>query len=158
MRTPRTLAAACRRLGAAPAEALRAPRPLAAPRPRAFGSASNAGASSSRLPPTLHTLLAAEPRPPAAVVEVHAWARAVRNHRNMAFVELSDGSLPGAATLQAVVRGPLRDRLGTALAPGAALRLSGRLVESKGQGQALELQVEEAHVEGATNAMVRRPV
>jgi len=79
-------------------------------------------------------------------VLIFGWVRTVRSSRNVAFIEINDGSCVG--NLQAVINDPdsfpaLKDIL-----TGASVRLSGRLIESPAEGQKYELSVEELQLIG----------
>lgn len=91
---------------------------------------------------------------------VVAYVRSVRHHRNVTFLGLADGSLPGHATLQAVVRhqaanpepqGSSQD-LVRQLTPGAAVEVVGPLRSSKGRGQDVEMEVQQLSVTGTCDA------
>jgi asparaginyl-tRNA synthetase len=80
-------------------------------------------------------------------VTVQGWARTVRAQKHVLFLQLNDGScLPD---LQVVVAEDHPDfaALG-AVGPGAALAVTGALVESAGQGQRFEVNAAEVTVHG----------
>ena len=84
-----------------------------------------------------------------------AYARVVRSHRNVTFISLADGSLPGNETLQGVYRSSsssstLPDH--QQLAPGVGLELTGRLKPSRGRGQAYEFDIEHLKVTAPVDA------
>ena len=89
-----------------------------------------------------------EPSP----VQIVGHARSIRTHRNLTFLSLTDGSLPGDATLQAVLRGPVKAQWDSLLSLGTALELTGRLQASKGASQAVEFAVEQLAVTGSSEA------
>lgn len=125
-----------------------------------FGSSSRSFATSARvysekvIPESLSKLLTraqkafeagfTEPIP----VSVTGWLRSTRKQKSVTFLELSDGSLPGTRSLQAIVRSSQNspssdiDRL-AGLTVGTALRLSGDLKPGRGskKGQEIELVV-----------------
>ncbi len=80
-------------------------------------------------------------------VEVTGWIRNKRVSKNIAFLELNDGSK--LSNLQVVF---LKDGLGPAVVEpvekGAAVRVTGQLVESQGKGQNFEIKAEEFEVIG----------
>ncbi|SPO31094.1 related to Asparaginyl-tRNA synthetase [Ustilago trichophora] len=86
-------------------------------------------------------------------VSVTGWLRSTRKQKSITFLELSDGSLPGPLSLQAVVRSSKDspsseiDRL-AGLTVGTALRLTGHLQPGRGtkKGQAVELDVTSVEV------------
>uniref|UniRef100_V5GSD9 asparagine--tRNA ligase n=2 Tax=Kalmanozyma brasiliensis (strain GHG001) TaxID=1365824 RepID=V5GSD9_KALBG len=79
-------------------------------------------------------------------VNVTGWLRSTRKQKSITFLELSDGSLPGSRSLQAIVRSSASspssdiDRL-AGLTVGTALRLTGHLKPGRGTkaGQSIEL-------------------
>ncbi len=82
--------------------------------------------------------------------ELAGWVRSVRTSKEMAFISLNDGS--NLAGIQIVADHKLANfadiaRLGT----GAALGVTGRLVESPASGQAWELAAEEIRIIGAAD-------
>ncbi len=80
-------------------------------------------------------------------VVVKGWVRAFRSNR---FIQLNDGSTIN--NIQAVVDFEQFDeQLLKKVTTGAALSLKGKLIESQGAGQAVELQVEELVVLGEAN-------
>ncbi|SNX87025.1 related to Asparaginyl-tRNA synthetase [Melanopsichium pennsylvanicum] len=86
-------------------------------------------------------------------VTVTGWLRSTRKQKSITFLELSDGSLLGGRSLQAVVRSSKDspsseiDRL-AGLTMGTALRLSGTLKPGRGTkvGQAVELDASSIEV------------
>ncbi|HUT76844.1 MAG TPA: asparagine--tRNA ligase [Polyangia bacterium] len=75
------------------------------------------------------------------------WVRTARRGKGVAFVELTDGTC--AASLQVVVAEALPDFEAIARASvGAALRVTGRLVESPAAGQRVELEAGTVEVVG----------
>ena len=51
------------------------------------------------LPPTIRNILAQGPS--ESLIDVHGWIRSIRAHKNVAFVEVDDGT----ARVQAVLKG-----------------------------------------------------
>lgn len=87
---------------------------------------------------------------PGDVVTVHGWVRTKRESKNLAFLELSDGST--VRSLQIVIdleNAPpeLTDRLARATT-GAAIEVTGLLAESPGRSQAVELRASALAVVG----------
>ncbi|PWN35959.1 asparaginyl-tRNA synthetase [Meira miltonrushii] len=85
---------------------------------------------------------------------IACFVRSVRKHRNVTFLAISDGSLLSGEqqTLQAVLRGSLKEQYDNHLASGIALELVVEAAKSKGQGQDVELLVKEMQVTGETDA------
>ena len=71
-------------------------------------------------------------------VFVKGWVRTKRGNKNVAFIALNDGSI--IHNLQIVVDVPAFDEnLLKRITTGACIAVSGKLVESKGQGQSMEV-------------------
>ncbi|MCO5585373.1 hypothetical protein L7F22_039306 [Adiantum nelumboides] len=85
---------------------------------------------------------------------IACFVRSVRKHRNVTFLAISDGSLLSGEqqTLQAVLRGSLKEQYDQRLTSGVALELIVQSAKSKGQGQDVELLVKEMQVTGETDA------
>lgn len=80
-------------------------------------------------------------------VLVQAWVRTLRSSKKYSFCELNDGSCMG--NLQVVIDNSLIDPEQLKLVTtGASVRVSGILVQSQGQGQAVELQASQLEVLG----------
>ena len=86
-------------------------------------------------------------------VSVKGWLRSTRKQKSITFLEVSDGSLGGSRSLQAVIRSSKDspssdiDRL-AGLTVGTALRLTGHLKPGRGskRGQEIELEVSSVQV------------
>ena len=97
------------------------------------------------MPIKLKALLSTTPA--GQEVTVQGWVRTFRANR---FIALNDGSTLG--NLQCVVDFENFDEdLLKEITTGAALKISGRYVESQGKGQAAEIQVEALHVYGTAD-------
>ena len=97
------------------------------------------------MPIKLKALLSTTPA--GQEVTVQGWVRTFRANR---FIALNDGSTLG--NLQCVVDFENFDEdLLKEVTTGAALKISGRYVESQGKGQAAEIQVEALHVYGTAD-------
>jgi asparaginyl-tRNA synthetase len=101
--------------------------------------------------PRVKTILDMEPR--GQTVTVRGWVRTRRESRDFCFVEINDGSC--LANLQVVITpqnvadyGEVVPRLAT----GASVELSGRLLESPGKGQRVEVHASEVQVVGEAPA------
>ena len=85
--------------------------------------------------------------PIGQAVVLNGWVRTFRSNR---FIALNDGSSPG--TVQCVVD---FDRFDPALLrqvnTGAALKITGTLVESQGKGQNVEVMVNDIYVHGGAD-------
>jgi len=72
--------------------------------------------------------------------------RTCRKSKNVAFVEISDGSC--MPTIQAVIGEPDKFPALEKILTGAAVRVKGKLIESQGKGQKYEIAVEELDLVG----------
>jgi len=91
--------------------------------------------------------------PTGSELTVAGWVRTVRNSKGgFSFIALNDGSC--LANLQVVADGGLANYESQVvrLAPGSSVLVRGRLVESRGKGQAVEVQAEEVRVLGQADA------
>ena len=87
--------------------------------------------------------------PPGSTVTVEGWVRTRRDSKaGISFIGLSDGS--GFHPLQVVASADLSNYQSEVLKAGAgcALRVTGTLVASQGQGQSVELKAEQLQVVG----------
>ncbi len=85
---------------------------------------------------------------PIPRVMVRGWVRTVRDHKDFAFVEVNDGSC--LRSLQVVADAPsLAYETAAALLTGAAVEVTGGLVESPGAGQDWEVRADAVRLVGA---------
>jgi len=118
-----------------------------------------------RLPPTIRQLLAQEPDP-QTILSITGHVKSVRKQKRVTFAAVNDGScLEG---LQAVLSPddahefvmPLFVGVAVSLTPcarltnGCSVRLTGKLVQSQGKGQAKELQVDKCEIVGTCDPEV----
>lgn len=97
---------------------------------------------------TVKEILASEPS--NDTITVNAWVRTKRISKNVAFVALNDGSTIN--NLQAVVDLTLyEESLLAKVNTGAAVSLKGKITESMGSGQKVEIRVESLDVLGEAN-------
>src|SRR5690606_30232237 len=83
-------------------------------------------------------------------VLVKGWVRTKRESKNVVFVALNDGSVIN--NLQVVLDPSLFDSgIFPKISTGASLSVSGTLVASQGQGQAVELNAEEVEILGTAD-------
>ncbi|CBQ69037.1 related to Asparaginyl-tRNA synthetase [Sporisorium reilianum SRZ2] len=126
---------------------------------RAASAPPATGAAAAVVPESLDQLLARVQRTfqsgstDPVPVDVQGWLRSTRKQKSITFLELSDGSLSGPRSLQAVVRSSKDspsseiDRL-AGLTVGTAVRLTGHLKPGRGtkRGQDVELDVSSVQV------------
>ncbi|MEM7594823.1 MAG: asparagine--tRNA ligase [Cyanobacteria bacterium P01_A01_bin.83] len=88
---------------------------------------------------------------PDESVTIQGWVRTKRELKGFAFAEVNDGSY--LAGLQAVLDADLPDYEAVLkqLATGAAVEISGQLVESPGKGQKIEMKAESVIVYGTAD-------
>ncbi|MCK4624713.1 MAG: asparagine--tRNA ligase, partial [Phycisphaerae bacterium] len=90
-------------------------------------------------------------------ITVAGWVRTVRNHKGknrFSFITLNDGSC--LATIQAVADPKLSNYESDVvhLTAGCSVVVTGKLVESQGKGQSVEIQADEVRVLGLADAEV----
>lgn len=88
--------------------------------------------------------------PAGQEVTVKGWVRTKRGNKQVAFIALNDGSV--IHTIQ-VVANPANfsDELMKSITTGSCLRVTGKLVESLGSGQPVEIQADEIEVYGTAD-------
>ncbi len=83
-------------------------------------------------------------------VVVKGWVRTKRGNKNVAFIALNDGSC--VSNIQIVVDlASFDEELLKQVTTGACLRVDGKLVESLGSGQGVEVQVSEIEIYGTAD-------
>ena len=85
---------------------------------------------------------------PQDKVTVYGWVRTVRDQKSFAFIELNDGSTFGNLQIIVDAKTPGYEQTMKQLTTGASVRATGKLVESPGKNQSLELQASEIEVIG----------
>ncbi|TKY88935.1 hypothetical protein EX895_002176 [Sporisorium graminicola] len=96
-------------------------------------------------------------------VDVKGWLRSTRKQKSITFLELSDGSLSGSRSLQAVVRSSKDspsseiDRL-AGLTVGTALHLTGHLKPGRGTKRGQEVELDATAVEVLSNCDLSYPL
>ena len=89
--------------------------------------------------------------PVGSDVTVKGWVRTKRGNKNIAFIALNDGSTIN--NIQVVVDIPdFDENLLKDISTGACISVKGKLVESHGQGQAVELNAKEIFLYGKADA------
>ncbi len=74
-------------------------------------------------------------------INVKGWVRTKRGNKNVAFIALNDGSIIHNIQLVVDVKAFNNDELLRKVTTGACISANGKLVESQGKGQQVELQV-----------------
>lgn len=93
----------------------------------------------------INVLLAEQPIGETVVVK--GWVKSFRNNQ---FISLNDGSC--FDSLQIVVdRDDVEEKILKQITPGAALGVKGKLIESRGKGQSVEIDAEDVIVYGPAN-------
>ena len=83
-------------------------------------------------------------------VQAKGWVRTKRGNKNVAFVALNDGSTIN--NIQVVIDVPNFDEnLLRDITTGSSIRVNGKLVQSQGQGQSLEIQATEIELYGTAD-------
>ncbi len=90
----------------------------------------------------------ANPSLVGSIVTVKGWVRTIRSQKTFAFVELNDGSQ--LSNIQVVLESSLNgyEKLLERIQTGAAISVTGELVQSPGGKQSLEIKAEEIQVVG----------
>jgi len=84
-------------------------------------------------------------------VLVKGWVRTKRGNRNIIFIALNDGSVIN--NIQIVAEAELFDEtLLKDISTGACIAVSGKLIESQGQGQSIEIKAREIELYGKCDA------
>jgi asparaginyl-tRNA synthetase len=89
--------------------------------------------------------------PVGSDITVKGWVRTKRGNRNIVFIALNDGSTIN--NIQIVIEVPLFDEnLLKDISTGACIAVKGKLVESHGQGQQIEISASEISIYGKADA------
>lgn len=84
-------------------------------------------------------------------VNVKGWVRTKRGNKNVAFVALNDGSI--IHSIQLVIElSKFDEELIKKITTGSCISVNGKLVESLGQGQNVEIQVNEIEIYGIADS------
>jgi len=83
---------------------------------------------------------------------VKGWVRTIRSSKTFSFLEVNDGST--LSNLQVIIDAtlPKYEETIDKISTGAAVAITGQLVESPGKGQAVELKAEKVEVVGTCDA------
>ncbi|MDD0852818.1 asparagine--tRNA ligase [Halobacteriovorax sp. GB3] len=91
-----------------------------------------------------------ETEPVGQTVTVKGWIRSIRNSKKFSFMVLNDGSYQDS--LQIVIDADLENYEEVAsLLTGSSVSVTGKVVESGGKGQSVEMQAESIHIYGKTD-------
>ncbi|NGX42565.1 MAG: Asparagine--tRNA ligase [Chlamydiae bacterium] len=93
------------------------------------------------------------PKGPEALVgtevNIKGWARTIRNQKSFTFIEVNDGSTLSGFQVIADANLPNYQQIVAQLSTGVSVSVTGKIVESPGEGQAIEMQAKEITVIGA---------
>lgn len=84
-------------------------------------------------------------------INVRGWVRTRRGNKNVAFIALNDGSIIHSIQVVVDVKSFKDDELLKKVTTGACISVNGKLVESKGQGQSVEIQATEIMLYGTAD-------
>ncbi len=84
-----------------------------------------------------------------AELTILGWVRTIRISKNVAFIEVNDGSCLG--NIQAVIENPANFPNLNNISTGASVKIVGTLVESPAKGQKYELSAKEVEMIGASD-------
>src|SRR4051812_8247229 len=87
--------------------------------------------------------------PAGSTVIILGWVRTVRSSKEVAFIELNDGSC--MKNIQAVAQNPQSFPILEQILTGASVRVEGTLVPSAGKGQKYEINVSRIDLVGAAD-------
>ncbi|MGM9805830.1 MAG: asparagine--tRNA ligase [Candidatus Aphodosoma sp.] len=87
-----------------------------------------------------------------AEINIKGWVRTRRGNKNVSFIALNDGSCIHNIQIVADIA-KFEDETLKQITTGACLSVTGKLVESMGQGQSVEIQAEEIEVYGTADPM-----
>ena len=87
-------------------------------------------------------------------VTIKGWVRTVRNQKTFAFIEINDGSTLSNFQVVANADLPNFEKTINQLSTGVSVSISGKMVESPGQNQALEMHAQEINIIGLCNPEV----
>lgn len=85
-----------------------------------------------------------------STITVNGWVRNKRGSKNVTFITLNDGSTQKNLQVVAEVS-DLDPKKFEQITTGAAIAVTGKIVESKGSGQNVELQADKIHIYGAAD-------
>lgn len=85
-------------------------------------------------------------------VKIKGWVRTVRNQKTFTFIEVNDGSTQSNFQVIADEKMPDYEKVVNSLATGAAVSATGKIVESPGTGQSIEMQATEVRLVGECSA------
>ncbi len=84
-------------------------------------------------------------------VNVKGWVRTRRGNKNVAFIALNDGSLIHSIQVVVDVKAFGDEELLRMITTGACISVNGKLVESQGKGQSVEIQASEIELYGSAD-------
>ena len=89
--------------------------------------------------------------PSSQMVTIKGWVRTKRGNKNVAFIAINDGSVIHNVQVVVDVETFNNDELLKNVTTGACLRVEGKLVESAGSGQPVEIQATEIEIYGTAD-------
>src|SRR5579871_1805197 len=95
-------------------------------------------------------ILIDEAVPVGSNVIVLGWVRTVRSSKEIAFIEVNDGSC--MKNIQGVIQQPEKFPVLEQILTGASVRMEGKLVPSGGKGQKYEVSISSIDLVGAADA------
>lgn len=87
-------------------------------------------------------------------VTITGWVRTVRNQKSFAFIEVNDGTTLSGLQVVADGKLPNFNQIVNDLATGSSVSVTGKLVESEGKNQQVELQAKEVKLLGSCDPAV----
>lgn len=89
--------------------------------------------------------------PSSQIVTIKGWVRTKRGNKNVAFIAVNDGSIIHNVQVVVDVVTFNNDELLKDITTGACIRVTGKLVESAGSGQPVEIQASEIEIYGTAD-------
>ena len=99
---------------------------------------------------TISSIFAAQPID--QTITTNGWIRTYRRSKHVAFIELTDGTCSDGLQLVVDPNKEFFTAIEAKLATGASISATGKLVNSQGKGQSIEVQVDSLCVYGEADA------
>jgi len=88
---------------------------------------------------------------PDTPIIVKGWVRSIRNSKNVNFIAINDGSTINNIQIVVDVENTIAFEVCNKISTGACISVSGKLVQSQGKGQSLEIQASEIEIYGTAD-------
>jgi asparaginyl-tRNA synthetase len=88
---------------------------------------------------------------PDTPIIVKGWVRSIRNSKNVNFIAINDGSTINNIQVVVDTENTIAFEMCNNISTGACISVSGKLVQSQGKGQSLEIQASEIEIYGTAD-------